>query len=321
MRSLTLASVVMLAATSIAPASAARIADLPAGDGQIGTTIQRLPGDPLPALPTLPPRSRIPSTPQLPERAPQAPPVVLGQGPQQAPGVPQWGVNRNGRWEAADRAPGGVRGYRRVGRGSRLPRYWTNPDFLIGNFGLYGLPQPPFGYSWSRYYDDAVLIDTRGRVLDSAYGIDWNRPYGSYAYGQPGYGYGQPGYGQSGYGYGQSGYGYGQPGYGYGQSGGGYAQPGVAYGAPQVYAAPGGGYSQTWSTGGYGAPAPVVQSYGYGGPTVTTITVQTQPVVTTTTTEYITEYRTVHVRAKKVWRKPVRKWRPRRCSCETLQGS
>lgn len=289
MRSLTLASVLVLAAMSAAPAAAARLADAPTGDGQIGTTIQRLPGDPLPPLPSLPSRPRIPSVPQLPERAPQGPPAVLGQVPQQVPpGAPQWGVNGNGRWAAADRAPGGVRGYRRVGRGSRLPRYWVNPDFLIGNFGYYGLPQPPFGYSWSRYYDDAVLIDTRGRVLDSAYGIDWNRPYGSYAYGQPG---------------------------------GGYAQPGVVYGAPQVYGTPGGGYSQTWSAGGYGAPAPVVQTYGYGGPTVTTITVQTQPVVTTTTTEYVTEYRTVHARARKVWRKPVRKWRPRRCSCQAIQGS
>ncbi|MFM9829064.1 MAG: RcnB family protein [Sphingomonas sp.] len=302
MRSLTLASVLVLAATAIAPASAARIADAPTGEGQVGKTIQRLPGDPLPPPPPLPP---------LPVRGPQLPPPppVAGQWQQRAPQAPNWNTGGNGRWEAAERAPGGVRGYRRPGRGYRLPRYWVNPEFIIGNYGLYGLPQPPFGYTWSRYYDDAVLIDTRGRVLDSAYGIDWNRADGGYAFGQPGYG-------QPGYGYGQPPYGNGQPAYGYGQAG-------VTYGAPQVHPAPGSGYSQTWTTGGYPAPAPVIQTYGYGGPTVTTITVQSQPVVTTTTTEYITEYRTVSVRSKKVWRKPVRKWhpKPRRCSCEVIRGS
>jgi hypothetical protein len=65
-------------------------------------------------------------------------------------------------------------------------------------------------------------------------------------------------------------------------------------------------------------PAPRVTYPSYGPPQVTTVTIQSAPVTTsttTTTTEYITEY--VAAR-KRVYRAPVRKWRPRpavRCVC------
>ncbi len=37
----------------------------------------------------------------------------------------------------------------------------------------YGLMAPPAGYFWVRYYDDAVLVDGRGRVSDWSNGIAW----------------------------------------------------------------------------------------------------------------------------------------------------
>ncbi|MGJ3627431.1 RcnB family protein [Sphingomonas sp. MMS24-JH45] len=61
------------------------------------------------------------------------------------------------------RAPGGVRAaYRRPVRGWVLPSYWVAPSWYVSDWSAYGLPQPPQGYNWSRYYDDAVLVDGRG---------------------------------------------------------------------------------------------------------------------------------------------------------------
>ncbi|MGN5373745.1 glycine zipper 2TM domain-containing protein [Sphingomonas hankookensis] len=39
---------------------------------------------------------------------------------------------------------------------------------------MYGLTRPQPGYGWYRYYDDAVLADRDGRVLDYRRGIDWD---------------------------------------------------------------------------------------------------------------------------------------------------
>jgi Ni/Co efflux regulator RcnB len=86
----------------------------------------------------------------------------------------RWGGDVNGHWYAGMHAPGGWNAYRHPARGWTLPRYWIAPSFYIGDFNSYGLSTPPYGYSWSRYYDDAVLVDQRGRVWDSVGGIDWN---------------------------------------------------------------------------------------------------------------------------------------------------
>ena len=55
------------------------------------------------------------------------------------------------------------------------------------------------GTRWVRYYDDAVLIDPDGRVIDTRYGIEWDSPRGAgqgWARRGPGYhdihGYGAP---------------------------------------------------------------------------------------------------------------------------------
>ncbi len=98
----------------------------------------------------------------------------------------RWGSRVGGRWWGGANAPGGWRAYRRPVRGMVMPSYWNDPRFGVEDWAVYTLPQPPVGYHWSRYYDDAVLIDPRGSVYDSVYGVDWD-------------GMGQPGYTGSGY--------------------------------------------------------------------------------------------------------------------------
>ncbi len=78
-----------------------------------------------------------------------------------------------GRWHGGLRAPGGYAAYQRPLRGFNLPRYWVNPGFAFSNFAFFGLRAPQTGYYWSRYYDDAVLINNRGTVYDSVSNVDW----------------------------------------------------------------------------------------------------------------------------------------------------
>jgi Ni/Co efflux regulator RcnB len=88
-------------------------------------------------------------------------------------------------------------GYRDRNRGAfRLPRYYAPPSWHYGyrrfsvgvtlGYGLFGgnywiddpyayrLP-PAYGpYRWVRYYNDALLVDTRsGYVVDAVYDIFW----------------------------------------------------------------------------------------------------------------------------------------------------
>ncbi len=92
---------------------------------------------------------------------------------------PRWGHRIKGRWHAGHHAPGGWGGYRFAVRGYQLPTYWIAPRYTIA-YRTYGLPAPQPGYSWSRYYDDAVLIDRGGRVIDSRRDIQWDRYEGGY---------------------------------------------------------------------------------------------------------------------------------------------
>ncbi len=84
----------------------------------------------------------------------------------------RWAM-RDGRWEAGWRAPGGWNGYRRLHRGGTLPHYWRGQDFRVHDYLSFGLAAPPHGYSWVRYYNDAVLVDQGGRVWDSIDGFAW----------------------------------------------------------------------------------------------------------------------------------------------------
>ncbi|OYY71778.1 MAG: hypothetical protein B7Y47_06780 [Sphingomonas sp. 28-63-12] len=213
----------------------------------------------------------------------------------------RWGGQIGGRWIGGVQAPGGWGGYRRPGRGFALPRYWIAPSFFIGNYASYGLAPPPSGYSWSRYYDDAVLIDGSGRVYDSVSGIGWegqdrsdddryddgsrdhrrdDRRDDDRRYRDPPPPYGAP---------------YAAP-----------YPPAYPSAAPVVQPLYPHGYTQSWSAG---------SSYYYPGGVTTTITVQQAPVVTTTVTEYVEEtvYRPP---VRRAYRKPVRKWHAKpKCSC------
>lgn len=98
----------------------------------------------------------------------------------------RWGSKVGGHWWGGVNAPGGWNAYRRPVRGYALPTYWVAPRFFVSDWQGYGLTQPPLGYNWSRYYDDAVLVDSRGSVYDSVSGLDWDG-YGSDTYTDAGY--------------------------------------------------------------------------------------------------------------------------------------
>lgn len=292
MRTPTIASLVMMTLLTTSPVEAQRLGSGRMVAPQIG--VPQVNG----------PQFNQPYRPQ-----PMPPQVQTMRGPQRQ----QWGGQVNGRWIGGMRAPGGWNSYRRPSRGYRLPTYWTAPSFFIGNFGAYGLTTPPYGYSWSRYYDDAVLIDNRGRVQDWVSGIDWDG-YGDGGYidDQPGYGapYAAPGTDYEGRYEGSYTVG-GRTGYQSGYQQGQYRAPPQ----PQVQPLYPQGYSQTWTAG---------SGYYYPGGVTTTITVQQAPVVTTTTTtEYIDEV-VYRAPVRRTYRKPARKWRPRakpQCACSCACGS
>ena len=185
-----------------------------------------------------------------------------------------------GRFHDGDGSRGRYAGrYPRMGRGAILPHFWLSPEYYLSDWGDYGLGQPGYGQNWIRYYDDALLIDGRGRVIDYRYGMDWDRGRGRDRH----EGYGHEGYGA----YGDGGYDYD---YGYGQHG---YHPGIP-----------------------GPQAPVViRRGGPDGSSTTVVVVQSAPVVTTTTTTTSYEDVVTYGAARHVWHRH-RVWRPRpRCGC------
>ena len=64
-------------------------------------------------------------------------------------------------------------GYQSFGIGYRMwPAYYGNQYWI--DPAEYGLPYPPPGAEWVRYYNDALLIDTyTGTVIDSIPGFFW----------------------------------------------------------------------------------------------------------------------------------------------------
>jgi Ni/Co efflux regulator RcnB len=303
MRTLALAALTMVTAFGAGGAEAQRI-------GQNGGTV----GAPYPVPSYSAPSMPAPPQPMPPvaypgQVAPPQPYPAQSYPGQSYPGRPpqqttqrRWGGYNGGRWSGGSNAPGGWKAYRRPHRGYALPQYWFSPSFYIADFGSYGLAPPPAGYSWHRYYDDAVLVDGRGRVWDSVNGLDWD-----------GAGYGQGGYDGYASGYSQS----------YGQSYG--SQPYISL--PPVVQ---NGTVTTYSTGGYVQGGYAASGYAYAGPT-TTVVIQGPPIVTTTTTttEYVEESRTRYVAARRVYRAaPKRHYRPVRrpsCGCrrveQPVQGS
>lgn len=83
----------------------------------------------------------------------------------------QWGHQGGGHWHGGSwfsYRPAFYYGY-------AWPTYWFKPAYLISNYNLYGLPAPIHGYGWYRYYDDAVLADSYGRIYDRRTGIRWSK--------------------------------------------------------------------------------------------------------------------------------------------------
>lgn len=245
----------------------------------------------------------------------------------------RWGGQVNGRWWGGSQAPGGWNSYRRPSRGWSLPGYWMNSNFRIHDYGNWGLRAPSYGFYWVRYYDDAVLVDSRGRVQDWRDGVSWDDDYA--AYDNYGASYGESG--SNSYAYSESNVNVGgirqvDPNQYYDQAPGyqtqapypgGYAspavgappavqvQPGYGYGYGNGY-----GYSSGYSSGGY-----------YAGGTTTTVVIQPAPVVTTTIIEEVIEEEvvTTYVSPRRVVRRaPVRKYKPkprpapRQCGCQCV---
>ena len=77
----------------------------------------------------------------------------------------------------------------RLRRGGFINSFWFAPQFYIGDWGSYGFYAPGDGQRWVRYYDDAYLIDGDGRVVDTRYGVRWDRYGGDWDVrdGIPGY--------------------------------------------------------------------------------------------------------------------------------------
>lgn len=56
--------------------------------------------------------------------------------------------------------------------GEVLPRAYWGPEYLIGDYWLFGLEVPPVGYEWVRDGADALLISTAdGAILQVEYGV------------------------------------------------------------------------------------------------------------------------------------------------------
>ncbi|TMJ17128.1 MAG: hypothetical protein E6G94_02360 [Alphaproteobacteria bacterium] len=201
---------------------------------------------------------------------------------------------------------GGNFQFRRIQRGGFLPQFWWGPQFVVRNWGMYGFPQPFNGGRWVRYYDDALLIDGRGRVYDSRTGMDWDRygdRWGRNGDGVPVY-VGDGGYDEDDYGDDRDDYADGGDGYGAG------------YGPPQGGCNDRCGPPPGWQQPPV-PPPPGYRGYGYGagyysGPVVVTETITT----TAPVMETRTYYETVRQPARRAYHRRVIHRAAPSCDCE-----
>jgi Ni/Co efflux regulator RcnB len=70
----------------------------------------------------------------------------------------------------------------RLRRGGFINSFWFAPQFFIGDWQSYGFYAPGADQRWVRYYDDAYLVDDNGRVIDTRYGVRWDRYGGDWDY-------------------------------------------------------------------------------------------------------------------------------------------
>jgi hypothetical protein len=63
--------------------------------------------------------------------------------------------------------------------GAKVPKPWRDQRYVVVDWPAYGFPQPGPGMRWMRYYDDAALIDERGRVVDVRHDMMWDAPRGA----------------------------------------------------------------------------------------------------------------------------------------------
>lgn len=62
--------------------------------------------------------------------------------------------------------------YRRWSYGDILPALFWGRDYWITDYWMFDLQIPPYGYTWVRYGDDALLINIyTGEVLEVEYGV------------------------------------------------------------------------------------------------------------------------------------------------------
>jgi Ni/Co efflux regulator RcnB len=62
--------------------------------------------------------------------------------------------------------------YRRWAYGQTLPAMFWAQNYWLASWAAFGLMQPPSGYQWVRYGNDAILVDTAtGQILQVQYGI------------------------------------------------------------------------------------------------------------------------------------------------------
>jgi hypothetical protein len=66
--------------------------------------------------------------------------------------------------------------HRWMNPGAKVPKPWRDQRYALADWPAYGFPQPGPGMRWMRYYDDAALIDERGRVVDVRHDVAWDAP-------------------------------------------------------------------------------------------------------------------------------------------------
>lgn len=101
-----------------------------------------------------------------------APPPSMGHGTQMpAPPMMHPGMHRGMPGQ------GHMPRFPRIGRGGTIPPHFMAPQFFVHDWRMFGFPAPMAGGHWVRYYDDALLVDRHGRVMDARHGWDWDRRY------------------------------------------------------------------------------------------------------------------------------------------------